>query len=247
MLHNRVAVVTGASRGIGKAICFDLAKNGAKVAINYHTNKENAYRIQEEILSLGGEAFAIQADVTKENDTKRLIDDVAKQWSGVDILVNCAGAMKNNYLEEMSLRAWREAIDVNLSGVYLASKAAIQFLKQSSYGRIINISSQAAFRGSIAHSHYTAAKAGILGFTYSIARELSAYNITANVISPGRVMTDMMEGYKDKKMEQCIEETPLKRFGKPEEIAYMVSFLASDKAGYITGANIHINGGLYMG
>lgn len=247
MLKNRVAVVTGGASGIGRAISLDLARNHAKVAINFNKSETKALELVKEIKSFGGEAICIQANLEKESDVKRLIKEIVNKWNGIDIVVNSAGIMKDNFIEDIPLEEWREVLEVNLSSIFLICREAIPYLKKSGSGRIISISSQAAFRGSSRHTHYAATKAGILGFTFSLAKELGKDNITANVVSPGRIKTEMIEKRIENREANWLEETPLGRLGTPNEIAYMVSFLASDKASYITGANIHINGGLYMG
>lgn len=249
-LKNRVAVVTGANGAIGRAISMELARQGARVALDYTVKPETAQAIADEITAEGHEAVAICADVTDPEQTQALMKQVAERWGGVDIVVNVAGIMDSAPLEEMSYAQWNRVININLNGVFNICRAAIDYLKKSPHGRIIGISSQAAFRGSVTNCNYCAAKAGMVGMTYALARELGKYNITVNTVSPGRVMTELLESYQnkaDRKVEKWMEETPLGRFGTVQEIADMVAFLASDKGSYITGANMNVNGGMLVG
>lgn len=247
LLKGKIALVTGGSRGIGGAISAELARNGAKVLVNYCNSEKYATKLLTEINKNGGEALIFKADVSETSQVSQLMDKITRTWGGLDILVNCAGIMKDNYIEDITLEEWEKVINVNLNGMFLCSKAAIPLIKARGGGRIINISSQAAFTGSLKHVHYTTTKAGMLGFTYSLAKELGQYNITVNVVSPGRILTDMIESRKDGREEEWIVNTPLGRLGKPEEVANSVVFLASDKASYITGANLNVNGGILMG
>ncbi len=249
-LENRVAVVTGANGSIGKAICLELAKQGACVALDYTARPETAQEIADEIIGAGGQAIAVCADVTSPEETQTLMKSVADTWGGVDIVVNVAGIMDSAPLEQMTYEQWNRVININLSGAFNICRAAIDYLKKSKYGRIISIASQAAFRGSIANCNYCAAKAGMVGMTYALARELGKYNITVNTVSPGRVMTELLDAYQskaDRATNKWMEETPLGRFGSTQDIADMVAYLASDKANYITGANMNVNGGMLVG
>lgn len=249
-LKDRVAVVTGANGAIGKAISLELAKQGARVALDYTVRPETAQEIEQEIISAGGQAMAVYADVTSPEQTQGLMQKVAEAWGGVDIVVNVAGIMDSAPLDQMSYEQWNRVININLTGVFNICRAAIDYLKKSPYGRIINISSQAAFRGSASNCNYCAAKGGMQGMTYALARELGKYNITVNTVSPGRVMTELLGAYQskqDRKTEKWMEETPLGRFGATQDIADMVAYLASDKANYITGANMNVNGGMLVG
>lgn len=247
-LVSKVALVTGASRGIGKAISLELAKNGAKLALIYRSSNDEAVQLQKDITDFGGESIIIKANLSDENDVNRMVSGIIEKWGKIDIVVNCAGIMKDNYIENISLEEWNDVINTNLQGVFLTCKAVIPHLKKNGGGSIINISSQAAYRGSIKHAHYSAAKSGLLGLTFTLAKELGPYNITANIVSPGRIATDMIhERISERGKKKWMEETPLGRFGTPEEVAFLVNFLASPMSRYITGANININGGLLMG
>lgn len=247
ILEGKIALVTGASRGIGRAISLDLARNGAYIGIVYNQSKSEAERLKSEIDAYDVESILIKANLSIESEVLQMVSVVAKKWSHIDILVNCAGIMRDNLVENMPLVEWNEVINTNLQGVFLTCKAAIPFLKKSKSGSIINISSQAGYRGSVRHAHYAAAKSGLIGFTFSLARELGEFDITANIVSPGRIRTDMIEErITDDVHSRWMQETPLKRYGEPDEVAYLVSFLASEKGRYITGANININGGMFM-
>jgi 3-oxoacyl-[acyl-carrier protein] reductase len=247
VLKGKIALVTGGARGIGRAISISLAKYGATVAVNYHHSKENADQLMEEIKALGGNAFAYQADISNSYHISQMMEKIKLNYGGLDILVNNAGVMTDHLLVDMSIEEWDFVLNVNLRGTFLCTKAAIPFLQDSSGGRIINISSQAALAGSVKHTHYATAKAGILGFTYSLAKELGQYGITVNAVSPGRIRTDMIQERMNGREEEWLSKTPLKRFGEPEEVADAVVFLASDHASYITGTNLHVNGGILMG
>ena len=247
MANHRVALVTGGSRGIGKGICMALAHEGVSVAFNYHTNLSSGEEVLKAITEGGGEAFMIKADICEENDVIHMVNSVVAHFGKLDILVNCAGIMSFDPIEKMSLESWKKVLDTNLTSCFLTIRETIPHLRKSPCPRIINIASQAAFTGSSEHAHYAASKAGILGLTYSLAKELGPLGITVNAVSPGRVETEILSyGSKEKKKE-WLATTPLKRFGTVEEIANMVVFLASEKASYVTGANMNINGGMLMG
>lgn len=249
-LSGRIAVVTGANGSIGRAISMELARQGASVALDCRSRSDAAEAAVEEIRAFGGKAMVVLADVTRPDQVRAMVERVVSAWGGVDIVVNVAGIMDPAPLGEMSDEQWRRVIDINLNGVFNVSSAAIEYLKKSSCGRIINIASQAAFRGSVNNCNYCAAKAGMIGMTYALARELGKYGVTVNAVSPGRIMTELLGDYQgkaDRKVEKWMEETPLGRFGTSEEIAEMVAFLASDKGSYITGANMNINGGMLVG
>lgn len=247
LLKGKIALVTGGSRGIGGAISKELAMNGARVLINYLNSEKHVVKLLDGISKSGGEALPFKADVSKPSEVSNLMNKIISTWGGLDILVNCAGVMKDNYIEDIELEEWEEVMNINLKSAFLCTKAAIPLLKECGGGRIINLSSQAAFTGSIKHLHYATSKAGMLGFTYSLAKELGKYNITVNVVSPGRILTDMIKSRKDGREQEWVINTPLGRLGKPEEVANSIVFLASDKASYITGANLNVNGGILMG
>ena len=240
------ALVTGGSRGIGKAISLEFAQSGADVALVYCSDKKGAMEIREAIEALGKKALPIYADLSKPEDIKRMVKEAAEGLGGLDILVNCAGILPQNPVEQITEEQWHKVIDINLSGAFFAAQAAIPYLKSNGCGRIISITSQAAFTGSVNHVHYCAAKSGLLGMTYALAKELGPLGITVNTVAPGRVETEMLTYGADKK-DEWLKSTPLGRLGKPEDIVKAVSFLASSDGDYITGANIHVNGGILMG
>jgi NAD(P)-dependent dehydrogenase (short-subunit alcohol dehydrogenase family) len=189
----------------------------------------------------------IRADVSNASEVREMVQKAAAELGGLDILVNCAGILPQDPIEEITESQWLRVLNVNLSGAFFAAQAAIPYLKRSSGGRIISITSQAAFSGSVNHVHYCAAKAGLLGMTYAMAKELGPFGITANTVAPGRVETEMLTYGCTEKRDSWLKQTPLGRLGEPLDIARTVVFLASDDAGYITGANINVNGGLLMG
>ncbi len=246
-LENKRALVTGGSRGIGAAISKALAAEGCDVVINYCNSAIQALAVRDTILETGRRALAVQADISDPEAAGFLCREAISFLNGLDILVNCAGIMQQCPLEEVTLAQWNQVINTNLTAAFLCSQNCLPALKQSSAGRIINISSQAAFTGSRNRSAYSAAKSGLLGFTYSLAKELGPSGITVNAVSPGRIITDMIQGDMESRSAQWIDSTPLKRFGEPQEIASAVTFLAGSEASYITGANINVNGGILMG
>jgi len=241
------ALITGASGGIGRSIALSLAKEGNAVAIHYSKNKESAVELAAEINSNGGKALAIHADLSQPDSARKLVGEVNKQFGGIDILVNNAGLMTDFAIEDMSDQEWDLVLEVNLTSAFKLTRECIPYMKASKWGRIISISSQVALTGSTSHSHYAAAKAGLLGFTYSAAKELGAFGITVNAILPGRIKTDMVTLRSVGRMDEWMAQTPLKRLGKPDEVASVVSFIASDASSYVTGAAINVNGGLVMG
>lgn len=246
-LKNRRALVTGGSRGIGAAISKALADDGCDVVINYCNSAVQALKVRDAILGAGRRALAVQADISNPEAAARLCGEAVSFLGGLDILVNCAGIMQQCPIDALTLTQWNQVIGTNLTAAYLCIQNCLDALKQSNAGRIINISSQAAFTGSRNRSAYSAAKSGLLGLTYSLAKELGPLGITVNAVSPGRIDTDMIQGDMESRSGEWIDSTPLKRFGTPREIASAVSFLAGSEASYITGANINVNGGILMG
>ena len=246
-LEGRVALVTGGSRGIGRATCLALAARGASVAIHYNASADAANALAQSIISSGGRAVAVQADLGSAGAADALVAAVAFRLGEVDILVNNAGEMSHAPVAEMTDDVWERALAVNLTSVFRCTRAVLPPMQARGWGRIINVSSQAAYTGSVNHAHYAAAKSGLQGFTYSLAKEVGAAGITANLVSPGRIVTDMIRDALPKREEEWLKQTPLKRLGEPEEVASVIGFLASEGARYVTGANIHVNGGLVMG
>lgn len=245
-LSGRVALVTGGSRGIGRAICIALAAKGAVVAVHYRAQSAAAHEVVTQIEQIGGRSAAFQADMADFSAPAGLVAQVATQLGKLDILVNNAAEMTDSSVVDMTDAVWEQTLSINLGSVFRCTRAVIPAMKAQGWGRIINISSQAAYTGSANHAHYAASKSGLLGLTFSLAKELGAAGITVNLVAPGRILTDMLLERSTGREEEWIKQTPLRRFGKPEEVAAAVAFLASEGAGYITGANIHVNGGLVM-
>ncbi|HBE7477728.1 TPA: 3-oxoacyl-[acyl-carrier-protein] reductase [Staphylococcus aureus] len=240
------ALVTGASRGIGCSIALQLAEEGFNVAVNYAGSKEKAEAVVEEIKAKGVDSFAIQANVADADEVKAMIKEVVSQFGSLDVLVNNAGITRDNLLMRMKEQEWDDVIDTNLKGVFnCIQKATPQMLRQRS-GAIINLSSVVGAVGNPGQANYVATKAGVIGLTKSAARELASRGITVNAVAPGFIVSDMTDALSDELKEQMLTQIPLARFGQDTDIANTVAFLASDKAKYITGQTIHVNGGMYM-
>ncbi|GBU71132.1 3-oxoacyl-[acyl-carrier-protein] reductase [Staphylococcus aureus] len=240
------ALVTGASRGIGRSIALQLAEEGYNVAGNYAGSKEKAEAVVEEIKAKGVDSFAIQANVADADEVKAMIKEVVSQFGSLDVLVNNAGITRDNLLMRMKEQEWDDVIDTNLKGVFnCIQKATPQMLRQRS-GAIINLSSVVGAVGNPGQANYVATKAGVIGLTKSAARELASRGITVNAVAPGFIVSDMTDALSDELKEQMLTQIPLARFGQDTDIANTVAFLASDKAKYITGQTIHVNGGMYM-
>ncbi|HFN9071941.1 3-oxoacyl-[acyl-carrier-protein] reductase [Staphylococcus aureus] len=240
------ALVTGASRGIGRSIALQLAEEGYNVAVNYAGSKEKAEAVVEEIKAKGVDSFAIQANVADADEVKAMIKEVVSQFGSLDVLVNNAGITRDNLLMRMKEQEWDDVIDTNLKGVFnCIQKATPQMLRQRS-GAIINLSSVVGAVGNPGQANYVATKAGVIGLTKSAARELASRGITVNAVAPGFIVSDMTGALSDELKEQMLTQIPLARFGQDTDIANTVAFLASDKAKYITGQTIHVNGGMYM-
>ncbi|MBE9470324.1 MAG: 3-oxoacyl-[acyl-carrier-protein] reductase [Chloroflexi bacterium] len=245
-LEGRVSLVTGASRGIGKAIALKLASLGSKVAVNYREREAEANSVIEAIASQGGgEAIAIKADVADTEAVKAMVEQVTDRWGSIDILVNNAGITRDTLVLRMGDKDWDEVIDTNLRGAYLCTKFALRSMIRQRRGRIINISSIAGVMGNPGQSNYAASKGGLIAFTKSVAREIGSRNITVNAVAPGFIATDMTDKLPSERKESVLAIIPLQRFGEPEDVAELVAFLASEKAGYITGQVICIDGGAF--
>ena len=248
-LKGKAALVTGGSRGIGKAICLSLAAEGADVIVNYNTSESKAEEVVKQIKDeYGTEAIAIGANVAEESQVLKMYETIMKKFSKIDILVNNAAVCPTGAVENMSLKTWQEAMNVNLNGTFLCSR---QFVKQQIdkglKGRIVNVVSQAAFRGSLSgKAPYDASKGGIVTFTISLAREMAPHGIGVNAIAPGLVMTEMLAKAINKNPEKYLSRVPLHRIAEPEEIANVVTFLASDRSSYMTGATVDVTGGMIM-
>jgi len=243
----RVALITGGSRGIGRAICLALAADGVAVAVHYRGHADAARAVVSQIETQGGRAIALKADLVDPLEIDQLIRQTVQKVGDIDILVNNAGGMSRGAVEELSDNDWEHSLTLNLTSAFRCTRACIPHMKQQRWGRIINISSQSTESGSRNHAHYVAAKSGLLGFTYSLVKELGEYGITVNAVSPGRIVTDLLRPSISTREEEWLAQTPLRRLGQPEDVAAAVAFLASESASYITGANLPVNGGLVMG
>ena len=244
LLESKVAIVTGGSRGIGKAICQTFAENGCDVAFTYNNSKESAENLAKELKNIGINAKAYKSDASSFDDATQLVEDVINDFGKIDILVNNAGIKKDNLLMRMNKEDFDSVVNTNLSSVFNLTKASIRtFLKQRS-GSIINISSVVGVKGNAGQSNYSASKAGIIGFSKSVALELGSRNIWSNVIAPGFIETDMTDSLSEDVINSWKESIPLKRGGKPSDVGNACVFLASDMSSYITGKVLHIDGGM---
>ena len=245
-LNGKVALVTGASKGIGKASAFKLAELGLRVAVNYNTSEELARGIVAAINSNGGESFAVHADVSQSDQARGMVDEVTKAWGPVDVLVNNAGIIDDGLLIRMPDEAWERVIATNLNGTFYCSRAVLRSMVRARWGRIINISSVVGLRGNAGQSNYAASKAAIPGFTKSLAKEVANRNITVNAITPGYIRTDTVEVLSQELKDRILKWIPQGHFGEVDDIAHMVAYLATDKAKYITGQVISVDGGMAM-
>jgi 3-oxoacyl-[acyl-carrier protein] reductase len=245
-LEGKVAIVTGASRGIGRAIALELAQRGAQVVVNYNRSAEAAAKVVAAIEAAGGQAIAVKVDVTSEAETIRMAETTVKAFGRIDILVNNAGTTRDQLLMLMKEDDWDDVLRVNLKSTFNCCKAAARPMVRKRRGHIINITSVSGIAGQGGQTNYAASKAGIIGFSKSLAKELGPRSITVNCVAPGFVPTDLTANLPEDLLQKAIEATPLRRMGQPEEIAYAVAFLASDEASFITGETLTVDGGLVM-
>jgi len=245
-LAGKVALVTGGSRGIGRGIALELGKRGAKVVVNYHASAEAANEVVSVIKQAGGEALAVQADVTRLEAAQSLIKATLDFGGRLDILVNNAGTTRDMLLAMMSESDWDVVIATNLKSAYNCSKAALKPMMRQKVGRIVNIASVSGLAGNGGQTNYSASKAGLIGFTKSLAKEVGGRNITVNAVAPGFVPTDLTASLSKNMLDEAIKMTPLGRLGTVEDVAYAVAFFASDEAAYITGQVLSVDGGLVM-
>ena len=246
LVNNYVAIVTGGSRGIGKAISLELASMGKRIVIVYRSNREKALETLEDIKKLGAEGLIFQADITKWDEVNSVIEGVLTKWGRIDILINNAGITRDNLLIKMTEKEWEEIIDVDLKGAFICTRLVAHHMIKNKGGRIVNIASVIGEIGNVGQANYTAAKAGLIGFTKACARELSRWSITVNAVAPGYIETEMTSVLDEKVKVEYLNRIPLGRFGKVEEVAKVVGFLVSENASYITGQVINIDGGLVM-
>jgi acetoacetyl-CoA reductase/3-oxoacyl-[acyl-carrier protein] reductase len=244
-LEGKVALVTGASRGIGRAIALELARRGANVAIDFRVDATHAQSVVEEVRALGVECLLVQGDISKKEDARRIVKEVLDKWQRLDILVNNAGISRDHSMRKMTDEDWAEVINVNLNGTFYCTSAALPAMINQRFGRIINISSVVGQMGAFGQANYSASKGGIIAFTKTLALEMAKYNITANSIAPGYTSTEMVEAIPEEVAAQIKAKIPLGRFASPEEIAKAAGFLAVD-ADYITGQELNVNGGCHM-
>lgn len=245
-LDGRAALVTGGSRGIGRAICLELGRHGAKVAVNYQTNEAKADQVVAEITANGGEGFAVRGDVADPAAAAAIVKSTVDRFGSLEILVNNAGITRDGLLMRMSEADWDDVQNTNLRGTFLVTKAAMRQMLRAKNGRIINISSVVGVMGNAGQANYAAAKAGLIGFTRAVAREVASRGITVNAIAPGFIQTDITAAMTEAQVAAVMGQVPLGRIANPEDVAPLVAFLASDGANYITGQCIHVDGGMVM-
>ncbi|MCU0494557.1 MAG: 3-oxoacyl-ACP reductase FabG [Chloroflexaceae bacterium] len=246
MLQGQVAIVTGASRGIGRATALELARLGAHVLVNYQRSAAAADEVVAAIKEVGGDALAFPADVCDENAVTAMVEAALTRWGRLDILVNNAGITADAPLARLKPEQWRLVIDTDLTSVFICSKAVLETMRQQGYGRIITVGSLAGLAGNVGQTNYAAAKAGIIGFSRALAREVAQQGITVNVVAPGYIETDMLEGVSPAIREWALGTIAMGRFGKVEEVATSVAFLAAPQASYITGHVLTVDGGWAM-
>jgi 3-oxoacyl-[acyl-carrier protein] reductase len=245
-LEGKVALVTGASRGIGREIALELAREGTSVAVNYAGSEAKALELVDEIKAMGRDAFAIQADVSNSDSVTDMVKETVERFGKLDILVNNAGITKDNLLMRMKESEWDDVININLKGVFLCTKAVTRQMMKQRSGRIVNISSIVGVSGNAGQANYVAAKSGVIGLTKTAAKELSSRGITVNAIAPGFITTDMTDKLNEEVKAEMLKQIPLARFGEPKDIAKTVVFLASEDSGYMTGQTLHVDGGMVM-
>ena len=246
LLDGKVALVTGASRGIGRAVALKLASEGAKVAINFAGSTAKAEEVKAEIEAKGGQAILVQANVADKEAVAAMVDKVVEAFGQIDILVNNAGITRDGLLARMKEEDFEAVVDTNLKGVFYCTKAVAKLMMKSRSGRIVNMASVVGLTGNAGQTNYAASKAGVIGFSKSAAKELAARGITVNMVAPGFIATDMTDAMTDKAKEAVLGTIPLKREGTPEDVANAVLFLVSDSASYITGQIVNVDGGMVM-
>lgn len=246
LLQSKNAIVTGGSLGIGSALCLDLAKNGANVALNYRKHADEAETIARQINDMGRKGMAVKADVSSFADAQAMVEKVVAEWGRLDLLVCNAGINWDGVIWKMTEEQWDTVMNIDLKGYFNYIRAAAPLFREQKYGRIVNITSINGLRGKFGQSNYSAAKAGIIGLTKTVARELGKYGVTVNAVAPGLILTAMMDAMPEEAKQASLSETVLGRLGQPDDVAHLVTFLCSDHARHITGEVIKVDGGQYI-
>ena len=245
-MGDKVALVTGGSGGIGSAIAIKLSEKGFNVAITYLSNEKAAKEVIEKVEKNNVKGLAIKADVSKEKDVEEMMKTINNQFKTIDVLVNNAGITRDNLLLRMKAEDWNQVMDTNLKSVYLCTKAVTRNMMKKKYGKIINITSVVGISGNAGQSNYSASKAGVIGFTKSVAKELGSRGINVNAVAPGFIDTDMTSVLSEDIKDEMLKSIPLNRIGRPQDVANLVAYLSSDEADYITGQVIHVDGGMLI-
>jgi 3-oxoacyl-[acyl-carrier protein] reductase len=245
-IEGKVALITGGSRGIGRAIALRLGRDGTKVAINYKTNEGAAQSVVDAVTEIGGEAMPVAADVSQGAAVDAMVKQVVDSWGGIDILVNNAGVIHDSLLMRMTEEVWDEVVNTNLKGAFNCTKAVLRFMVRKRWGRIINVVSVVGLEGNPGQSNYAASKAGVIAFSRSIAKEVASRNVTVNSIAPGYIATEIVADLAPEFKDLILSRIPQNRFGTVEDVANMVGYLASEEASYITGEVIRIDGGIEL-
>ncbi len=245
-INGKTALITGGSRGIGRAIALRLAKEGVRIAVNYKTNEEAAQWVVNAVEEMGGEAIAVGGDVSQSAEVEDMVKRVLDSWGSVDILVNNAGIIHDSLLLRMAEEVWDDVINTNLKGTYNCTKAVLRFMVRQRWGRIINVVSVVGLEGNPGQSNYAASKAGVIAFSRSIAKEVASRNITVNAVAPGYISTEIVADLSPEFKELILSRIPQNRFGTVDDVANMVGYLASGEAGYITGEVIRVDGGIEL-
>ena len=245
-IHNKVALITGGSRGIGKAVAIRLARDGVKLAINYKSDKKSADLVVGLANEMGGEALAVQADVSDSSQVDVMVGQVVSTFGNVDILVNNAGIIHDSLLMRMSEEIWDEVLNTNLKGSYNCTKAVLRYMVRQRWGRVINVVSVVGIEGNPGQSNYAASKAGVIAFSRSIAKEVASRNITVNSVAPGYISTEIVADLNPEFKELILSRIPQNKFGTVEDVSNMVGYLASEEANYITGEVIRVDGGIEL-
>lgn len=246
IFKDKIVMITGGSRGLGKTLALTFAKKGANVIINYVKETKQAEEVVNEIKAMGQESLAIRADVADYKQVEQMVQQILQKYGRIDILINNAGSFKDSLIRNMEKDVWDEIIDVNLNGVFNCTRAVINSMRERKYGKIINITSVQGQTGTIGASNYVAAKAGVIGFTKAVAREVARNGITANAVSLGFINTGMLQRLSEEIQNKILLQIPMGKFGDPEDVAKIICFLACDDSNYITGQVINVNGGYYM-